>query len=77
MCDLSDADVGVGQHRLGSLDVVVGEFWRTATVWLARRAAARPAWVRIAEPVPSRTKYGTVYEPFLSQRLEIAEQGWQ
>jgi hypothetical protein len=30
VCDLGDADVGVGQHRLGSLDVVVGEFWRTA-----------------------------------------------
>jgi hypothetical protein len=24
--DLGDADVGVGQHRLGSLDVVVREF---------------------------------------------------
>jgi hypothetical protein len=31
VCDLSDADIGVGQHRLGGLDVVVGEFWRTAS----------------------------------------------
>src|SRR5271155_3477901 len=31
VCDLGDADVGVGQHGLGSLDVVVGEFWRTAS----------------------------------------------
>ena len=25
------ADVGVGQHRLGGLNVVVGEFWRTTS----------------------------------------------
>ena len=31
MCDLGDADVEVGQHRLGSLDVVIGKFWRTAS----------------------------------------------
>jgi hypothetical protein len=29
--DLGDADVGVGQHRLGSLDVVIGKFWRSAS----------------------------------------------
>ena len=29
VCDLSHADVGIGEHRLGGLDVVVGEFWRT------------------------------------------------
>ena len=26
---MGDADVGVGQHRLGGLNVIVGEFWRT------------------------------------------------
>jgi hypothetical protein len=26
MCDLGDADVGIGQQRFGSLDVIVGEF---------------------------------------------------
>jgi hypothetical protein len=31
VCDLGDADVGVGQHRLASLNVVVGEFWRTTS----------------------------------------------
>ena len=31
VCDLSDADVGIGQHRLGGLDVVVGEFWRATS----------------------------------------------
>src|SRR5438132_14404394 len=31
VCDLGDADVGVGQHRLGSLDVVVGKFWRATS----------------------------------------------
>jgi len=29
--DLGDADVGVAQHRLCSLDVVVGKFWRLAS----------------------------------------------
>jgi hypothetical protein len=29
--DLGDADVGIGQHRLGGLDVVIGEFWRAAS----------------------------------------------
>jgi hypothetical protein len=28
MCDLGDADVGIGQQRFGSLDVIVGEFRR-------------------------------------------------
>lgn len=28
---MGDADVGVGQHHLGSLDVVVGKFWRTTS----------------------------------------------
>jgi hypothetical protein len=32
VCDLGDADVGVGQHRLGSLDVVVGKFWRAMSI---------------------------------------------
>src|SRR5271170_2161668 len=27
--DLRDTDVGVGEHRLGSLDVVIGEFRRS------------------------------------------------
>jgi hypothetical protein len=31
VCDLSYADVGIGEHRLGCLDVVVGKFWRTAS----------------------------------------------
>ena len=31
MCDLGDADVGVGQHRLGSLDIVARKFWRTTS----------------------------------------------
>jgi hypothetical protein len=29
--DLGDADVGVGQPRLGGLDVLVSEFWRTTS----------------------------------------------
>ena len=45
--DLGDADVGVGQHRLGSLDVVVGEFWRTAS---------RPA----CAPSGSKTRLGAL-----------------
>ena len=28
--DLSDGDVGVSEHRLGGLDVILGEFRRTA-----------------------------------------------
>ena len=31
MCDLSHADVGIGEHRLGGLDVMVGEFRRPAS----------------------------------------------
>jgi hypothetical protein len=31
VCDLSDADVGISQQRLGGLDVVVGEFRRAAS----------------------------------------------
>ena len=31
MRDLGDADVGIGEHRLGGLDVVVGEFRRPAS----------------------------------------------
>jgi len=30
-CDLSHADVGVGEHRLGGLDVIVSEFRRPAS----------------------------------------------
>ena len=37
VCDLGHADVGVRQHRLGGLDVVVREFRRTAS-----RAANAP-----------------------------------
>src|SRR4051795_6624709 len=29
--DLSDGDVGIGEHRLGSLDIILGEFRRTAS----------------------------------------------
>src|SRR6202171_1642716 len=35
--DLSYSDVGIGEHRLGGLDVVVGEFRRSAS-----RAASAP-----------------------------------
>jgi hypothetical protein len=31
MRDLSDADVGIGHHRLGGLNVVVRELWRAAS----------------------------------------------
>jgi hypothetical protein len=31
VCDLGDADIGIGEQRLGSLDVVVGKFWRTTS----------------------------------------------
>jgi X-Pro dipeptidyl-peptidase C-terminal non-catalytic domain len=31
VCDLRHADIGIGQHRPGSLDVVVGEFPRPAS----------------------------------------------
>ena len=31
MCDLRHADIGIGQHRLDSLDVVIGQFWRAAS----------------------------------------------
>jgi hypothetical protein len=31
MCNLGDADVGIGQHRLGGLNVVVREFRRAAS----------------------------------------------
>jgi hypothetical protein len=27
VCDLSRADVGIGEYRHGGLDVVVSEFW--------------------------------------------------
>jgi hypothetical protein len=37
VCDLSHADVGIGQYRLGSLDVIVREFR-----WTASRAANAP-----------------------------------
>src|SRR3954447_18732288 len=29
--DLSNGDIGIGEYRLGSLDVVLGEFQRTAS----------------------------------------------
>jgi hypothetical protein len=29
VCDLGDADVGIGQHRLGSLNIVACKFWRS------------------------------------------------
>src|SRR3954447_19299538 len=29
--DLSDGDVGIGEHRLGGLDVILGEFRRAAS----------------------------------------------
>jgi hypothetical protein len=29
--DLSHADVAIGEHRLGGLDVVVDELWRPAS----------------------------------------------
>jgi hypothetical protein len=35
--DLHHTDVGIGEHRLGGLDVVVGEFRRSAS-----RAASAP-----------------------------------
>ena len=31
VCDLSHADVGIGEHRLGGLDIVVSEFRRPAS----------------------------------------------
>jgi hypothetical protein len=31
VCDLGHADIGIGQHGLGGLDVVVGEFRRTSS----------------------------------------------
>jgi hypothetical protein len=31
VCDLSHADVGVGQHLLGGLNVIVGKFGRMAS----------------------------------------------
>jgi hypothetical protein len=31
MCNLSDADVGIGERRLGDLDAVVRKFRRTAS----------------------------------------------
>ena len=31
MRDLSDTDVGISQQCLGGFDVVIGEFWRTAS----------------------------------------------
>jgi hypothetical protein len=47
MRDLGDADVGIGQHRLGGLDIVVGEFrGASSSAAGAPPAAARPAWVR-------------------------------
>jgi hypothetical protein len=41
MRHLSDADVGIGKHRLGSLDVLVGEF-RRSTPGAAGRHASPP-----------------------------------
>ena len=46
VCDLSDADVGVGQHRFGSLDVVVGEFWRTTSGAARAPRGGKARWVR-------------------------------
>jgi hypothetical protein len=37
--DLNYADVGIGEHRLGGLDVFVGEFRRPASGALADQAA--------------------------------------
>jgi hypothetical protein len=42
--DLSHADIGIGQHRLGGLDVVIREFRRPATG--AATAAYAGAWAR-------------------------------
>jgi hypothetical protein len=29
--DLRDGNVGIGEHRIGGLDIVIREFWRTAS----------------------------------------------
>jgi hypothetical protein len=45
---LSHADVGIGQHCLGGLDVVLRKFRRPASMWrpradlIARRTSLRP-----------------------------------
>lgn len=44
--DLSHADVEIGEHRLGGLDVVVGEFWRTASGAASTPRGGQAAWVR-------------------------------
>src|SRR5215469_1175983 len=49
VCDLSHADVGIGEHRLGSLDVVVRQFRRPAS------RAARAASSRVRSRIKLRS----------------------
>jgi hypothetical protein len=44
--DLSHADVGIGEQRLGGLDVVVREFRRPASGAASAPRGGKPAWVR-------------------------------
>ena len=55
--DLSDGDVGIGQHRPGSLDIVLAEFRRTAS------SATEP-------PGGGQTSLGALHDPAIpSQAL--------
>jgi hypothetical protein len=64
--DLSDGDVGIGEHRLGGLDVVVGEFRRAAS------GSAKP-------PRGGKTRLGTLPDQAafeFRQRAEHVKNQW-
>src|SRR5271169_3157237 len=49
VCDLGDAYVGAGQHRFGSLDVLVGEFWRTTSGAASAPSRGKPRLGTLAD----------------------------
>jgi hypothetical protein len=69
---LSYANVGISQHRFGSFDVVVGEFWQSASSAAKPTGCGEPARVRsrkAALELSERTKH-VKHEPPLCGRLE-------
>ena len=74
MRDLGDADVGIGEHRFGRLNVVVGEFWRTPSrpAGAARGGKARSGALadQTALEFRQRAKHVKNQPPLRSRRVE-------
>ena len=74
MCDLSHADVGIGEHRLGGLDVVVSQFrWpASGAARAARGGEARLGALadQAALEFRQRTKHVKDKPPLRGRRVE-------